>query len=204
MLKHLDEFRYELRKNGVPDELLGKLDSSVERLSKANREYFMGSKVQDLIDKASGKVVKRGAISKTDTTLGALGAAAGIATGNPAMLLPIAAKKAFDYTAPRAALYAPEALKKVEKVGGMLQKGLDTLPVRPAVTQQLTQEVISPPTSEEKPWEAEDTPQTPWEAARGTKYEQIFKSQDQKENAVNHKILMSRDPEYRKKIHEES
>lgn len=189
ILPTFDQIRIAAAKNRLLDKAqLSTLDSTAEALNKANREYFMGSKVQDLISKAAGKTLKRGSISKTDTTLGALLGTASIASGNPMALAPLAAKKVYDYAAPRVGLRAPELLKGAEKLGGAVQKGLDTVaPLRPAMVQQATQETAT-----------RDNP-SPWtENVEGTPYKDLFKGEDPKTDAVNHKVLMSTDPEYRK------
>jgi len=162
------------------------LKETADTIYKANYEYTMGSKVKDMLKKAEGRAQNRRGMGLTDNqwTLGGLLGSVG--TGSPLPLLAPIAKKAADVVAPKARLYAPELMRGAEKGVSSLVEGAQ----RPFI-QQATKKTTNPE------YMSENAPERLQEKWSNTKYQKFFKG-DSKQDAVNHKVLMSQDPEYKK------
>jgi hypothetical protein len=153
--------------------------SALKQLIEANQEYTMASSVQDLLVKAPGRKANRRAVGLTDSMWGLGGIGTAIATGSPLPLLAPIGKKALDTVAPKAMLYAPEIGKAASKV---------IAPTTRAITQQGASMMGE---------KDQDKELSPSKKLKGTQYEQVFTG-DSQEDAVKHKILMSKDPNYKK------
>lgn len=190
MLPNLDSIIAGYQKNINKPIKEGMVDMA-KSLTDANKEYTMASNVKDILKRAGGR--SKSAITKTDLGLTSLSGMASLMSGNPLPMAVPLLNKAASIAAPKLRYAAPSILQGAENIGGALQKV--TTPLVPGAIQQITK-----PEEVSKPWESQYTPKTPQAAAQGTKYESILSNPDPQKNAVNHKVLMAQDPEYRKKF----
>lgn len=151
-----------------------KMESLRDKLFKANKNYQMGMVLGEQMSQAIGKKDSRRLMSLTDFIIGGSGALSGDPTSAMAA---VAAKKTAEALKPRISLYGKEIAEGAGKM------------VKPAIIQQGAEAITSP-----------EAPQSPKSAAQGTKWEANFQGDDPKLNAVNHKVLMSSDPEYAKRF----
>jgi len=179
----------------APDRNIRKVAKEAQGLTKqlrqANRDYTMGSHASALIEKGMNK--KDSIFSIKDLMLGFGGGVLGDPTLGAGVFV---GKKALDIAGPRMKMKAPAIASGLETLGKLGPKSGEALEgaskmgtgvLRPAITQKQidtnedVQEILNPA-----------------QAVQGTRYESMFQNEDPQKNAVNHKVLMNQDPEYRK------
>jgi hypothetical protein len=198
--KHASEMTDQLDQLGkllqdAPDKSIRNIAKEAQGLTKqlrqANRDYTMGSHASGLIEK--GMNHKGSMFSIKDLMLGFGGSVLGDPTLGAGVF---AAKKGLDIMGPRMKMKAPAIASGLETIGKFgpkdtMQKTSNALtgPLRQPYTQQTVNQVNK--------FEEENRLATPLDLSKGTKYEQVFTG-DSQEDAVKHKILMSKDPNYKK------
>jgi len=176
----------------LPTSEINKLRRLQHEIYNANRNYKLANFVESQIDQSIGRRDARKLFGLTDWILGAQ------AIHSPWVAPALAAKKAGEFVRPRAQLYAEKlgegTMGKVLGAGDTLAKGVGKATEavagvgRPAIIQQAAKSKV---TQKEEG--------TTWgENVKGTKYQSLFLGEDPQKDAVNHKVLMGTDEEYRK------
>lgn len=180
MLPEFDILRKKLAPNN-PD-----LVSLRDKLLNGNYKMTMASNAEDLITKGMGREAKNRVVSLTDmiATDMFVGAAGGALGGLQGAALAYGAKKGLDFAGSRARQFAPEIADKtgIRLMGSSMEKSAPmTNAIRPVNIQQNTKTEDSYESMKNDP-----------------KYGPLL--QDPNKAKINHYLLMSRDPEYQRRI----